>query len=206
MINIPQKIKQIITIFFLLSSLILMTDGKIFASYKGLRLNPAKSIQPKTLTNHNGEEISFPSANGKYQLVFFGYTSCPDVCPTALIKIKQVINSLKSEGRVQYNFISIDVERDNPELLKSFVGFYHPKITGITGNIHNIKAIEKEFGILTRKFQGKSALAYKLEHTVFLYLIDPSGNLILMYPGSANATQIVTDLKILLEKPLQDTH
>jgi len=206
MINIPHTIKLIIAVFFLSSTLILVTDGAAFASYKGLRLNPAKVIQPQTLTNHNGEEISFPSANGKYQLVFFGYTSCPDVCPTTLIKIKQVINSLKSEERVQYNFISIDVERDKPELLKSFVGFYHPKITGITGNIHNIKAVEKEFGILTRKFQGKSALAYKLEHTVFLYLIDPKGELILMYPGSTNATQIVADLKILLEKPKDALH
>lgn len=168
--------------------------------YQGFLLNPVKSIKSHTLLNHRGEQVEFPSANGKYQLIFFGYVSCPDVCPTTLLKIKQVIQALRDEERVEYNFVSIDVERDKPGQLKEFVTFFDPRITGFTGNIHNIKAVEKEFGILTRKFQGTTAFAYKLEHSVFMYLVDPDGKLLLMYPGSSDARQIVGDLNLILYK------
>ena len=171
--------------------------------YQGLLLNPAKQIKNYPLINHNGKAVAFPSANGNFQLIFFGYTSCPDICPTTLHKIKQVIESLGDNSRVNYNFVSIDVERDTPNQLKDFVTYFHPKITGFTGNIHNIKAVEKEFGILTRKFQGTSALAYKLEHSVFMYLIDPEGKLVLMYPGSTMPNQIVSDLNTLLSQDKQ---
>ena len=166
--------------------------------YQGFLLNPVKTIKSHTLLNHRGEQVEFPSANGKYQLIFFGYVSCPDVCPTTLLKIKQVIQALRDEERVEYNFVSIDVERDKPGQLKEFVTFFDPRITGFTGNIHNIKAVEKEFGILTRKFQGTTAFAYKLEHSVFMYLVDPDGKLLLMYPGSSDARQIVGDLNLIL--------
>ena len=171
-------------------------------SYQGLLLNPAKTIQSHMLFNHDGKEVEFPTANGKYQLIFFGYVSCPDVCPTTLLKIKQVIHALKDEQRIDYNFVSIDVERDKPGQLKEFVTFFDPRITGFTGTIHNIKAVEKEFGILTRKFQGTTAFAYKLEHSVFMYLVDPDGKLLLMYPGSAEAKQIVGDLNLILSGKL----
>jgi len=167
--------------------------------YEGLLLNPAKIIKQYALTNHHGEQVEFPVANGRYQLIFFGYVSCPDVCPTTLLKIKRIISELKDENRVDYDFVSIDVERDKTEQVKQFVTYFDPRITGYTGTIHNVKAVEKEFGILTRKFQGKSALAYKLEHSVFMYLVDPEGKLLLMYPGSTNPEQIVSDLKQILQ-------
>jgi protein SCO1 len=169
-------------------------------TYKGLLLNPAKQIKTYPLIDHNGKTVAFPESNGKYQLIFFGYTSCPDICPTTLHKIKQIIQSLEEQDRVNFNFVSIDVERDTPAQLKAFVTYFHPKITGFTGNIHDVKAVEKEFGILTRKFQGNSALAYKLEHSVFMYLLDPDGKLLLMYPGSTMPDQIVSDLNLLLSQ------
>ena len=167
--------------------------------YQGLLLKPEKTIKSYTMINQYGKEIPFPKASGKFQLIFFGYTNCPDVCPMTLHKIKQVIHDLDNDKKVEYYFISIDAERDKPELLKSFVSYFHPQIKGITGTIHNVKGIEKEFGILTRKFQGKSALAYQLEHSVFLYLINRQGKLMLMYPGSSSTTQIVSDLNLLLD-------
>lgn len=110
------------------------------------------------------------------------------------------MNSLESREGIEFYFISIDVDRDEPKNLKAFLDFFHPDIKGLTGNIQNIKKVENEFGILTRKFQGKSALAYKMEHSVFMYLLNRQGNLMLMYPGSATTTQIVSDLNILLNK------
>jgi len=167
--------------------------------YQGILLNPEKEIKSHAMINHDGKDVTFPSASGKYQLIFFGYTSCPDICPTTLHKIKQVIRSVRENDNIDYFFISIDTERDKPEILKHFVSFFHPKIKGITGTLHNIKGVEREFGILTRKFQGKTALAYQLEHSVFMYLLNEQGKLMLMYPGSTSSKQMISDLNLLIK-------
>ncbi len=166
--------------------------------YQGVLLSPEKTLNTHELIDLKGNHVQFPSAAGKYQLAFFGYTSCTDVCPMTLHKIKQVMDSLENRQDVDFYFISIDVDRDEPQYLKNFLAYYHPDIKGLTGSIYNIKQVENEFGILTRKFQGKSALAYKLEHSVFMYLINRQGKLMLMYPGSATSTQIASDLNRLL--------
>ena len=101
---------------------------------------------------------------------------------------------------MEYFFVSIDTERDKPEHLKHFVTFFDPKIKGMTGTLHNVKGIEREFGILTRKFQGKTALAYQLEHSVFMYLLNKKGKLMMMYPGSTSSKQMVKDLNLLIGK------
>jgi protein SCO1/2 len=186
----------------LLIIMLLLTSGISYATtgYQGVLLNPVKSINSHNLMDHTGAKIQFPQASGKYQLVFFGYTSCPDICPTTLHKIKHVMSSIKNREDIDFYFISIDSERDKPKYLREFLDFFHPDIKGLTGSVHNIKKVEKEFGILTRKFQGKSALAYKLEHSVFMYLINGEGKLMLMYPGSTTSGQIISDLNKLLKR------
>lgn len=186
----------------LLSVVLLALSGISYATtgYQGVLLNPVKSIHSHDLMDHTGARIQFPQANGKYQLAFFGYTSCPDICPTTLHKIKHVMGSIKNREEIDFYFISIDTERDKPGYLREFLDFFHPDIKGLTGSVHNIKKVEKEFGILTRKFQGKSALAYKLEHSVFMYLINGEGKLMLMYPGSATSKQIISDLNKILKR------
>ena len=183
-----------------LISLGLIVSGVVIASagYQGVLLSPEKAINAHDLIDSNGKNVRFPAAEGKYQLVFFGYTSCPDICPTTLHKIKQVINSLDNSKEIKFYFISIDGDRDKPQLIKEFVDYFHPAINGLTGSVHNIKKVEKEFGILTRKFQGKSAFAYKLEHSVFMYLLNKQGKLMLMYPGSTTTAQLSSDLNRLL--------
>lgn len=184
--------------FYLSLALIMFGVANANTGYQGVLLNPEKKIKAHELIDYNGNNISFPTAEGKYQLVFFGYTSCPDICPTTLHKIKQVINSIKNSDDIKFYFISIDGDRDKPQLIKEFVDYFHPDIKGLTGSVHNIKKVEKEFGILTRKFQGKSAFAYKLEHSVFMYLLNKEGKLMLMYPGSTTTTQLSSDLNQLL--------
>ena len=183
-----------------LSIFCLVGAGLVGAStnYQGVLLNPVKSITSYELIDGDGNIVNFPSARGKYQLVFFGYTSCPDICPMTLHKIKQVIKDLKEPKGIDFYFISIDGDRDKPDQIKQFVEYFHPDIKGLTGTIHNIKKVEKEFGILTRRFQGKSAFAYKLEHSVFMYLLDKDGKLMLMYPGSTTMAQLASDLNQLL--------
>ena len=168
------------------------------SGYEGLLVQPAKRLHPHSLVNHVGEPIDFPVSNGRMKFVFFGYTSCPDICPMTLQKVKALIQELgDAASGLDYYFVSIDPQRDNTNLLKDFVTYYDPKITGITGEPRSIKALENEFGILTRKFQGKSAFAYTLEHSVFIYLLDGQGYLRVMYPASISISSIINDIERL---------
>jgi protein SCO1/2 len=168
------------------------------SGYQGLLVEPAKILKAQMMIDHKGQSISFPQKNGNMKFVFFGYTSCPDVCPMTLSKIKLLIKELGPEAKdVEYYFVSIDPQRDNTSQLKHFVSYYDKNITGITGNPRAIKALENEFGILTRKFQGKSAFAYTLEHSVFIYLLDRQGRLRVMYPASASTKSIIKDIELL---------
>jgi len=168
------------------------------SGYQGLLVEPAKKLNPQAMIDHRGQSISFPNKNGHMKFVFFGYTSCPDVCPMTLSKIKQLIKKLGPEVKdLEYYFVSIDPQRDNTKQLNHFVSYYDKNITGITGNPRAIKALENEFGILTRKFQGKSAFAYTLEHSVFIYLLDRQGQLRVMYPASASIKSIIEDVELL---------
>ena len=167
--------------------------------YEGLLVEPAKLMQDHSLTDHNGKIFAFPQRDKKLQLAFFGYTSCPDVCPITMHKVTSVIKSLgKQSDEVEFVFISIDNIRDKPNMLKGFVNYFHPSIIGLTGTPHSIKAIEKDFGLLTRKFQGETAFAYTMQHSVFMYLVDNQGRLKLMYPASISPKQIVKDVQKLL--------
>jgi len=168
------------------------------SGYQGLLVEPAKSLSPQSMVDHKGQAINFPQKNGNMKFVFFGYTSCPDVCPMTLNKMKRLIKRIGPEVEdLEYFFVSIDPQRDNTKQLEHFVSYYDKNITGITGDPRAIKAIENEFGILTRKFQGKSAFAYTLEHSVFIYLLDRKGQLRVMYPASASIKSIIKDVELL---------
>jgi len=189
-----------------LKLILIVTAGCIYGAgsyatesgYQGLLVEPAKTLGPQAMIDHKGKSINFPQKNGKLKFVFFGYTGCPDICPMTLGKIKSLIKELGPAGKdLEYYFVSIDPQRDNVEQLKHFVNYYDKNITGITGNPRALKALENEFGILTRKFQGKSAFAYTLEHSVFIYLLDRKGQLRVMFPASASIKSIIKDVELL---------
>ena len=168
------------------------------SGYEGLLVEPAKKLSPQPLMNHEGSPVDFPVSNGHMKFVFFGYTGCPDVCPMTLQKVKTLIRKLGEEADdLDFYFVSIDPQRDRTDQLKNFVSYYDPRITGITGEPRSIKALENEFGILTRRFQGKSAFAYTLEHSVFIYLLDRQGYLRVMYPASVSVSAIINDIERL---------
>jgi len=178
-----------------------LTCGPAFAidsGYQGLLVEPVKPINEHTLINHDGQKTHFPAADGSLQLVFFGYTHCPDVCPMTMHKVKSIISILGDEAKhIKFTFLSIDGVRDQVGKIKTYVKGFHNSINGLVGSPHDMKAVENEFGVLTRKFQGKSALAYTMEHSVYMYLLNGEGNLRLMYPGSISSEAIVTDIRKL---------
>lgn len=170
-------------------------------SLKGLRVEPPKAINPAALVNHKGVSEKFPVASKRWRLVFFGYTSCPDICPTTMYTVSKVVQRLGTDAaKLQVVFVSVDGQRDTPEDISKFIGFYGKDILGLTGDIKEVNKISKQFGITTRQFQGKTALAYTLQHSIYLYLLDTEGRIRYMYTAADSPKMISGDIKILLSE------
>ena len=128
-----------------------------------------------TLTNHKGEVVNEDILQGKFSLLFFGFTYCPDVCPTTLTKVTELYESLPEDKREQLNvyLVSIDPERDTPAVLADYVGAFGPYITGLTGTAEQIKAMAKKYLVYyTKRGEGED---YLMDHSGFLYLMGPDG-------------------------------
>lgn len=172
--------------------------SSVAAEFHGLRVEPPKAIHGVALLNPQGQAVAFPLKTSGWQLAVFGYTHCPDVCPMTLHKTAMLLEQLGAEAkRMRVVFISIDSGRDNPQAMQDFTGKIDERILGLTGEPEALRAVANEFGVLTRRFQGKTALAYTLEHSSFLYLLDPAGRVRLMYPATADIPAIADDLRRL---------
>jgi len=176
--------------------------GSLHAGERGVRIDPPRTIGTFSLVDQNNQAVSFPLADAGWQLVAFGYTHCPDVCPMTLHKTTQLLAALgRDSGRVRVVFISIDSARDSVQAMKEFVGRFDSRILGLTGDVETLQATANAFEVLTRRFQGKTALAYTLEHSSFLYLLDPQGRMRMLYPGTADIDLMVADFRRLWRNP-----
>jgi protein SCO1/2 len=154
-------------------------------------------ISVHTLVNQEGQAVTFP-ATGKWQLAFFGFTSCPNVCPMTMHKASEILKQLGSRAdELEAVFLSVDSGRDNPEVVKKFVSTHASHITGLTGEAGAVQAVANEFGVIARRYQGKTALSYRIEHSSFLYLLDPQGRIVMLYPEKVGYEQVVADFERL---------
>ena len=168
------------------------------AEFHGLRVEPPKVLHGGMLLDQDARDTAFPLKRNTWQLVFFGYTHCPDICPMTLHKTGLLLKELGPESaRITPVFISIDSGRDNPEALRNFIKQFEVRAVGLSGDPETLQTVANEFGVMVRRFQGKTALAYALEHSSFLYLLDPQGRVRLLYPGSAEINGIATDVRRL---------
>lgn len=170
--------------------------------FKASELGPVDWGRDITLTAHTGQPLGTASLRGRVAVLFFGYTHCPDVCPMTLHKTAQLFKTLGADSeRIKVVFISIDTTRDDAKTMKEFVEKFDPRIVGLTGDPEALQAVANEFGILTRRYQGKTALAYTLVHSSLLYLVDPEGRVRIMYPGSIGIEAVAADLRRLWREP-----
>ena len=133
---------------------------------------------PFQLIDQNGRAVSDRDFKGKPFLVFFGFTRCPDICPTTLFEMSEVLNRLGPDAeRTAVLFISVDPERDTPEKLKDYISSFHPRIFGLTGTPEAIAAVEMEYRVYAKKvpLQGGD---YTMDHTAVVYLMDKDGKFI----------------------------
>jgi len=152
------------------------------------------------LSDHNGQRRTLADFKGKVVAVFFGFTHCPDVCPTTLVEMANVMKELGGDsGRLQVLFVSVDPERDTAEVLKRYVPAFHPSFLGLTGNADEIARAAKEFKIYYQKQKLPSG-GYTMDHSAGTYILDDEGRLRLFAQYGAGAPTLLHDIRQLLKK------
>lgn len=149
------------------------------------------------LTDHNGKPRTLADFHGKVVALFFGYTHCPDVCPTTLADLAQVMGMLgKDADKVQVLFITVDPERDKPEMLVKYVSAFHPSFLGLYGDAQATAQAAKAFYVTYQKQPTTSG--YNVDHSVGTFLIDPNGRVRLRAPLAQRADWLADDIRLLL--------
>lgn len=150
------------------------------------------------LTDHHGQERTLADFKGKVVTIFFGYTQCPDVCPTALSGMSTVMQELGPEAdRVQVLFVTVNPERDTPELLAQYVPVFDARFLGLYGTAEKIAEVAKEFRVFYRK-SGDLAGHYTIDHTAGTYVFGPDGRPRLYVKHAEDPQVVVADIKALL--------
>ncbi|MBK0391787.1 SCO family protein [Ramlibacter algicola] len=156
----------------------------------------AKDFQ---LPDVDGKPRSLADFRGKAVVVFFGYTQCPDVCPTTLAEIAEAKKLLGPDGqKVQGIFITVDPERDTPEVLKQYVANFGPDFVALRGTPEQAAAVAKDFKVYFKKVEGKAPGTYTMDHTAASFVFDPQGRLRLYTRYGSGAQALASDLKLLL--------
>lgn len=152
------------------------------------------------LMDHNGKAVTAETYDGKYKLIYFGFTYCPAICPTELQKITQVMNKLDEEfsKQIQPLFITVDPERDTAEVMAEYVSLFHPELIGLTGTTDQIGKVMKDYKIFATKVEDDSMSEYTMDHSSFIYFMSMDNKPLGIYRMQDDADYIVGDiLKIL---------
>ncbi len=168
-------------------------------SFQATDITGAAFARDFKLTDHNGQVRALADFRGKVVAVFFGYIHCPDVCPTTLSDFALALQQLGPQAdRVQVIFVTVDPQRDTPELLKQFVPAFNPDFLGMLADEATLKQLAKEYKVVYQKTSIKGANDYLVDHSAGTYVYDPQGNLRLLMPYGSSPDAIAQDLKTLL--------
>ena len=169
--------------------------------FKAIDITGADYAQGFQLTDFNGQPRSPADYKGKVVVVFFGFTQCPDVCPTTMNEMAQVKKLLGTDGdKLQVVFISIDPERDTPEVLKAYMGSFDPSFAGLyAASPDALAALAKDFKIYYKKVDGKTPTSYSMDHPAASYVYDPQGRLRLYARYGIGPQAMADDIRLLLK-------
>ncbi len=152
------------------------------------------------LTDHTGKPRTLADFQGKVVVIFFGFTQCPDVCPTTLAEMAKVVKDLGADGeKVQVLFVSVDPERDTPELLKQYVTAFDPTFLGLVGDAAATTRTTKEFKVYVQK-QPTQGGGYSVDHSAGTFILDQKGSLRLFAQPNAGAAALLGDIRTLLKQ------
>ena len=167
-------------------------------------LESARPIQDAELTDQNGRPFQLSRLQGTVSLVFFGFTNCPDVCPLAMQRLRQLEESGGHDlANVMYVMISVDGERDTPDVLKTFLEHFSPRFIGLTGEPGSVKAIAKEFSAAFFKGSVTDGISnYNVSHSPQIFVLDPAGRLRAEYSNAS--TEAMSGVTLALLKEAQE--
>jgi protein SCO1/2 len=169
------------------------------AKFKGSDISGTKIGGGWALTGMDGKSYTSSNFSGKVQLVFFGFTQCPDICPTALAELSEMMRTLGDQAsRVQVLMITVDPERDSPEVLRAYVSGFNTSFLGLTGTPAQIKLVAASF----KAYYAKAPAAkggYSMDHSSSFYLLDPKGDARVLFSNTAGIAAIAHDIKLLLK-------
>jgi protein SCO1 len=168
--------------------------------YHGMVFQSPQPAKVFTLTGPGGQPVSLSDYRGKLVVLYFGYTYCPDVCPTTLADLGQAMEKLgkKADG-VQVVMVTVDPERDTPERLAEYVSFFNPTFAGLSGTPDQIAAAATPFGIYYEKHEGTPASGYLVDHTATISVLDREGRLKLVWPFGTPSDDMAADLGQMLK-------
>ena len=154
------------------------------------------------LTDHNGQARSIKDFSGKIVVMFFGFTQCPDVCPTSMVELAEVKKLLGADGdRVQGLFVTVDPERDTPEVLKAYMTNFDPTFLALYAQSpEQLAALAKDYKVYFKKVDGKTSTSYTMDHSAGSYVYDTRGQLRLYTRYGTGAQVLADDIKLLLKK------
>lgn len=182
------------------SPLLLAACGERKPQFNAVDLTGADYAKDFQLPDTDGKVRRLQDFKGKAVVVFFGYTQCPDVCPTTMADIAQAKKLLGADGaKVQGIFITIDPERDTPELLKAYVANFGPDFVALRGTPEQTAAVAKDFKVYYKKVEGKTPGSYTMDHSAASFVYDPQGRLRLYARYGAGPQVLADDLKQLLQ-------
>lgn len=152
-----------------------------------------------TLTDHKGQTRRLADFKGRAVVLFFGYTQCPDICPTTLAAMRDTMNLLGEDARrVQVLFVTIDPARDTQQLLAEYVPWFHPSFIGLWGDEPAVAAVAKDYKVFYVKQPGAAPGSYSVDHSASSYAFDPQGRLRLVIRHGETPDNIAADLRLLL--------
>jgi protein SCO1 len=168
-------------------------------SFSGIDITGADYATGFSLTDHNGQPRTLADFKGKAVVIFFGYTQCPDVCPTSMSELAQAKQLLGKDGdKLQGLFVSIDPERDTPEVMKAYMASFDPGFLALYAQPDKLPEVAKSFRIYYKKVDGKTPTSYTMDHSAGSYVYDAQGRVRLYHRYGSGAQALADDVKKLL--------
>ncbi len=179
------------------ASRVVFSTGIVALSLLGLPQGAGGAPERFVLTNQHGQRVAESDLRGSFVLLYFGYTYCPDVCALHLNVMSNSLKLLAEEAaaRVQPVFITIDPERDSPEVLAAYAAHFHPRLLTLTGTPEEVAVAANNFGVKFTRAPVQSGHTYLLDHVTYMYLLDPDGRLLLIFPSAKNAADVAEVLR-----------
>ncbi|MBS0391917.1 MAG: SCO family protein [Proteobacteria bacterium] len=169
--------------------------------FQGVDLTGAEYARDLPLTDQYGKPRSLKDFAGKVVVVFFGYTQCPDVCPTSMSELAEVKRSLGAEGdRLQGIFVTVDPERDTPDMLKAYMANFDPSFIALRGTPEQLAAVAKDFKIYYKRVDGQTPTSYTMDHSAGSYVYDTKGRLRVYHRYGSGAQSLAADVRALLDE------